>query len=481
MAFCFAQQLATLSTPQCETLKTVLALMTHVQQVGVDQATKDINSQINSNASSTKQDMAAQCPPISPCPKVNNTQPRDQPDPCVIMTYDDCPLDPAPAEPTSVNRDSAGAHKVRGRKRKRTADHPKKIDYDDLPNDKKILLALLASIRDMFQTDPDLKTLFEFIRDWALNSMAGTMCVLWGPSYGPNSGNHTNNWGVGIHLGLLSDTVTTFIKVLGPTYKGVDLEALAKKIPTLIQRVTTANELLKKEDENILGNVFRDRKSVQNRFVLPVTTNFKDNILYMRINTFWNIMIVLGGKPNPWPLTLSQIAQLHARAESRRTFKQSAQGLEPFKPLDLETKEKIEYAFTRILRRCEGQYLLLEALLECTDAALGLFDPQANAWRKECPMILGHGLADVHWFSCEELLPNKKMQAAFALDAKLGSKFDPGPVAAFALDAAALSGRRNIAGTNHGGDSDDGDLVECDNYNCCDSDSSEDGEYDFFK
>jgi hypothetical protein len=379
----FPACLKNMSPKEC---KTMLALMDYVWQAGAAKAMEELNRR------ATKQRDPKQSKEL----QVKKRK-RDSDD---------------PSPPKRVASDSSGQ-----------PDDQSDEEDEGLTGDYVTMLTLVTSIHDMFVAEPSLKTAFEFIRDWVFNSAAGTIAAFWGPSYKQSANDHPYYWGIGIHLGILLDILDVFRKVLDTPYKGVDLEAVTKCISTLIQTVTNTNDIIKREHEDILSNVNRDKQKVLARFFLPVSKDLKDkNILYLRINTFWNIMAVLGGKPRPWPLTTSQLAQMHERALSTKNRRQAhGKGdvvLELFRPLDLETFEVIQKSYSPLLRRLRAQWLMLTSLMQRSRVASKMLDTgPENSWRSDCILVKGQNLiGDTHWLSTKPILSRKKVSATFALN-----------------------------------------------------------------
>lgn len=258
-------------------------------------------------------------------------------------------------------------------------------------------------IIDFFNDHPKFKHLFEFIQEWSLKTSAGTVFVFQGPGKRPQREEDRERIiyrSIGIHLGLLKVIAATLAQHLDNTQS--KFNEIGDEVDALLMFLTeNKDDFLAEEHDDCLSRVDEFEDDIRQRFHLPILCkNFCDEILYIRVDTFWNIMIALGGKPI---ITLdnNQLAALAQQTKNKFdthwTFNQmETRQISLFAPVHINLMEKLKPSYSFILGRNVQCFRMIKQVAEQDSDFADKIRVNSNMWRLEDKSGVN---ANTHWLS----------------------------------------------------------------------------------
>jgi hypothetical protein len=266
-----------------------------------------------------------------------------------------------------------------------------------------------------------IKSVFEFIADWGMNSAAGTVFVFPGPNSKGVDDTHSYHFTIGIHVGLMKIILDTFIAYFEDNQPFKNVQANVDKFVTSVKE--NSGHFLFKEHAETMKVDFPD--DLRDRFHLPIKCpDFKSgDIIYLRINSFWDVMIALNKRSEPVPLELEKLVDLaqtaselppviHVYRTANDEVKQEIQ-LNLFEPLSVEQKGLLKKMYDPIFRRNPGEakVKLNAELLKKDPEYAKEINAKGNAWRLDDKTNQD---ASKHWFSDEPVLNRKELTEHFS-------------------------------------------------------------------
>lgn len=260
----------------------------------------------------------------------------------------------------------------------------------------------MLEIIDFLNEHPKFKHLFEFIQEWSLKTSAGTVFIFQGPGRRPPEGKRERTMyrSIGIHLGLLKIIAATLAQNLNNAqFKfnkiGEEVDALLKFLPQ------NEDNFLAKEHNDCQVYVEEFEEDIRQRFHLPINCrNFSDEILYLRVDTFWNIMIALGGKPM---ITLdnSQLAAMAQQTKNKVDTHWSFGNMETkqfslFVPPHINLMEKLKPSYSFIFSRNVAEFRLIKPVADQDSDLASKILVNSNVWRLSDKSGVD---ANIHWLS----------------------------------------------------------------------------------
>jgi hypothetical protein len=267
-----------------------------------------------------------------------------------------------------------------------------------------------------------IKSVFEFIADWGMNSAAGTVFVFPGPNSKGVDDTHSYNFTIGIHMGLMKIILDTFIAYFEDNKSFKTVRANVDKF--VISAMENSGHFLFKEYADTLKVEFPD--NLCDRFHLPIEcSTFKtSDIVYLRINSFWDVMIALNKRSTPVPLEMGKLVELanltrwlpgiiHVDHAVYNVKRESHLNL--FEPLSTEQKTLLKKEYDTIFRRNPGEAkkVLYSGLLKKDAEYAKKIKAKENTWR-----LNDKTNQDVskHWFSDQPVLSRRELTKHFRPD-----------------------------------------------------------------